>query len=88
MAAKAMFEKLGYDYKYIDGKSMNCEDTILYVCQKQDLIIQFNLLSKIVVYQMNNTMKEYEKIVMFITKELIQAINKQIEELGWLDKGE
>ena len=28
-------------------------------------------------------MKEYDKIAIFMTKEFIKAINKQIEELGW-----
>lgn len=81
MSAKEMFEKLGYTYKYIDGN--NCEDVIIYTHNTSWLIIQFNLLSKVVVYQTKNNWKEYDKIAIFITKELIQVINQQITELGW-----
>lgn len=83
MTAKEMFEELGYERKFVNNIKIQCEDVILYTHKKQDLIIQFNLFSQMVVYQMKNNMKEYDKIAIFITKELIQAINKQIEELGW-----
>ena len=83
MSAKEMFEELGYKYKYIDNKSINCEDVILYNHKELELVIQFNLFSKTVVYQTKNNMKEYDKIAIFMTKEFIKAINKQIEELGW-----
>lgn len=84
MTAKEMFENLGYTYKLIDNKNNNCEDVILYEHTINDSIIQFNLLSRLVVYQTKNTMQEYDKIAIFMTKEIIQAINKQCEELGWL----
>ena len=83
MTAKEMFEKLGYTYQYINNYKDNCEDVILYIHEKSGVIIQFNLISHVVVYQIDNKFKEYKKIGLFITKELIQAINKQIEELGW-----
>lgn len=83
MSAKELFEELGYNYQYIDNKNNNCEDVIIYTHNKSNVIIQFNLLSKMVVYQIKNTMQEYDKIALFITKELIQAINQQIIELGW-----
>lgn len=81
--AKEMFENLGYIYKYIDNKNNNCEDVIIYTHNKTNIIIQFNLFSQCVVYQFKNNAKEYDKIVIFITKELLQSINKQIEELNW-----
>lgn len=83
ITAKEMFEELGYEYKLIDNTSIQCEDVILYTHKKQKLCIQFNLFSRIVVYKIKNNMQEYENIVLIITKELIQAINKQIEELEW-----
>ncbi len=83
MTAKEMFEKLGYTYQYINNYKDNCEDVILYTHEKSGVIIQFNLFSQVVVYQIDNKFKEYKKIGLFITKELIQAINKQIEELEW-----
>ena len=83
MTAKEMFEKLGYTYQYINNNKDNCEDVILYTHEKSGVIIQFNLISQVVVYQIDNKFKEYKKIGLFITKELIQAINRQIEELRW-----
>ena len=82
-SVKEMFEELGYTYKLVDNTKIQCEGVIIYSHKTQDLIIQFNLWSKIVVYQIKNTMQGYDKIAIFITKELIRAINKQIEELGW-----
>lgn len=79
MSAKSMFEELGYTYKYVNGN--NCEDVIIYTQDKA--VIQFNLLSKVVVYQAKNNWKDYDKIAIFITKELVQAVNQQINELGW-----
>lgn len=85
MTAKEMFEELGYEYKFINNTKEQCEDVIVYSHKNQPVIIQFNLWSKIVVYQIKNTMKDYDKIAIFMTKELIKAINKQVEELGWND---
>lgn len=83
MTAKEMFEELGYTYEFVDNKDINCEDIILYTHSKQDLTFQFNLLSELVCMQMKNKFKDYDKVGLFLTKELITAINKQIEELGW-----
>lgn len=82
MTAKEMFEKLGYEYKFVKGDC--CEDTIQYFNLYRTKIgnypilpnIQFNLIGKCIVI---NDVK-------FICIELLQAINKQIEELGWLDE--
>lgn len=82
-SAREMFEELGYTYKYIDNKNNNCEDVIIYTHNKINSTIQFNLFSQCVVYQLKNNAKEYDKIVIFMTKELLKAINKQIEELNW-----
>ena len=83
--ARYLFEKLFYAYSYIDNKSLNAEDTIVYENTYLNAKIQFNLVSKVVYYQFDNKFKEYDKIGLFITKELIQAINLQIEELGWFE---
>lgn len=85
MKAKEMFEELGYKYKIIDNTKNQCEDVILCSHKKQELTIQFNLFSKLVCFQIKNKFEGYDKVVMFITKELLKAINKQIEELGWND---
>lgn len=83
MTAKEMFEKLDYKYKYISNEDINCENVILYTHSKQDLSIQFNLFSGLVCFQIKNKFEGYDKVAMFITKELLKAINKQVEELGW-----
>lgn len=76
---KEMFEKLGYEYDYIQND--NSEYTITY--HKDNLHIQFNLDSKQVVVQNDSSYQFYGYAVFFISKELLEAINKQIEELGW-----
>lgn len=81
--AKELFEELHYTYGYINNKINNCEDVIIYKNTYLDAIVQFNLLSKCIVYQVDNKWKDYDRIAMFITKELIIAINKQMEDLGW-----
>ena len=82
-SAREMFEELGYFYRYIKGDCS--EDVIQYqdfgrtVLRKEDLskyIIQFNLMSKCIV----------TTDLTFINIELLQAINQQCKELGWLDE--
>lgn len=87
MSAKEMFEKLGWSYDYVKGDC--CEDTIQCKDLNRTLLatrptelknlqpdIQFNLMSKFIA--INNSI--------FINIDLLNAINKQIEELGWLDE--
>ena len=78
-SAKEMFEELGYEYDYIQNK--NSEDTITY--HKDNLHIQFNLISKLIVFQNDTSYIYYGIATFFINKDLLKAINKQIEELGW-----
>ena len=84
MSAKEMFEKMGWSYEYVKGDcsedTIQCKDltrTMLLTCQNdlKNVLpnIQFNLISKcIVVYDL-----------MFINMNILNAINKQVEELGW-----
>lgn len=81
MTAKEMFEKLGYEYDFIQNK--NNEDTITY--HKDNLHIQFNLISKLVVLQNDTSHMFYNSAVFMINNDLLKAINKQIEELA--DRG-
>lgn len=78
-SAKEMFEELGYEYDYIQNK--NNEDTITY--HKDNLHIQFNLISKLIVFQNDTSYIYYAIATFFINKDLLKAINKQVEELGW-----
>ena len=74
---------MGYSYEYVKGDCV--EDVIRYknlrktILSKEDVSsydIQFNLLSKCVV--LNN--------FVFMNMVLLQAINQQCKELGWLDE--
>ena len=47
MEPRYMFEELGYDYDFVQNK--NSEDTITY--HKDNLHIQFNLISKLIILQ-------------------------------------
>lgn len=77
--ARDMFEDLGWDYDYIQNDL--AEDTITY--HKDNLHIQFNLISRLVVLQNDTSHMFYNTAVFFLNEELLKAINKQIEELGW-----
>ena len=83
MTAKAMFEKLWYKLKqcYVYERVITT-DTYYYVTS-----ISFNDRNFIhILTKMVGQGKEQD-IVSSLTLEELQAINKQIEELGWLDKG-
>ena len=79
MKAKEMFEQLGYEYDYV--QNVNCEDTITY--HKENLHVQFNLISKQVVLQNDTSHYFYNSATFFLDTKLLNAINKQIELLGW-----
>lgn len=74
--AKEMFKKLGYEYYEDDG--FEC-----YKKEKRKLIepdyISFNRLEREVF--MSNDSKNGNGVI--VDMELLHAINKQIEELGW-----
>lgn len=76
MTAKEMFEKLGY-------KLRNCRDFIYYLKTKDCLhfkVITFYTNKKIVNFQRVVGIEEKE---FNLTPKILQAINKQVEELGW-----
>ena len=77
-SAKEMFEKLGYEYYEDDG--FNC-----YKKEKRELIepnyISFNRLEREVF--MSNDSKNGNGVI--VNMKLLQAINQQINELGWND---
>ena len=77
--AKEIFEELGYEYNYIQIE--NCEDTITY--HKDNLHIQFNLISKLVVLKNDTSHMFYNSATFMINNNLLKAINKQVEELNW-----
>lgn len=79
-SAKEMFEELGYDY------SINPDDTIEIYKVWEDC--ECNLHHDIVVCIKNKKCIDIslEDVGIRVYKQLIEAINKQIEELGWIDE--
>ena len=77
MSAKEMFKKLGYKRKrkgYDRNYMAYCKDNL-------EIKIIFDLEEK-------TFLKKYRYGSMSIKLDELKAINKQIEELGWLDKEE
>ena len=75
-SAKKLFEELGYEYYEDDG--FNC-----YKKEKRELIepdyISFNRLEREIF--MSNNSKNGNGVM--VDMKLLQAINKQVNELGW-----
>ena len=71
MSAKEMFEKLGWEYY-----SPLCDsNTITYIKEVHDGYMYYRL--EFFLYSREISIDTY------ITLDLLKAINKQIEELGW-----
>ena len=68
MTAKEMFEKLGYKER---------EETYCLNCEKS--FINYKTLN--IIYFDNDKTIDVQNMI--ISYELLQAINKQVEELGW-----
>lgn len=75
MTAKEMFEKLEYIRPYYEK-----DHTIEYISYQEDDFYGRTLKTSIIFNKRTKSIK----IVGIITLEELQAINKQIEELGWL----
>lgn len=80
-----MFEKMSWSYEYVKGnysedtiQRKDLTRTIVFPCQKYKLLpnMQFCTISKCIV--IND--------LTFINLDILQAINQQCEELGWLDE--
>lgn len=77
MSARELFEKLGF---YVHGE---CEEVIWYKEKKGEFLrnVRFNNEFKIIDLWLINRLGE--RVDINISIDLLQAINKQIEELGW-----
>ena len=76
MSAKEMFEKLGYELK-------QGIDFLLYVLESEEnpdiqYYIEFDTDVKTIIIDTN-----HKDFINDITLKELQAINKQVEELGW-----
>lgn len=83
MTAKEMFEKLDYHIK---------EEYDYKIVYKRGTLPRLNhnnsaLPKKITFWnELNSIDFEYGRLGSYLYLELLQAINKQVEELGWLDE--
>ena len=75
MKAKEMFEKLGYKL------FINADTEICYMSKENKWFISFYLDEKVIQCSEN----DFYTTSIGITLEELQAINKQVEELGWYE---
>lgn len=81
MSAKEMFKELGYELVFEN-------EEVLRYRKNKNLDVEFwKVYEKITGEKMRKYIKvsNVRNIPYFISVELLKAINKQIEELGWLD---
>lgn len=76
MSAKEMFEKLGYEFEITEYDDFKPDYN--YV-DKNDNVIYFDLEDKELIF-----IPSTKQFIIRKPLELLQAINKQLEELGWL----
>lgn len=75
MTAKEMFEKLGFKQERCDSLFI---DYVIYD-NKNEYAICFRLSNKDIDIVNNTFNREYD----YLKMPILQAINKQVEELGW-----
>ena len=94
MNAKEMFEKLGYEYYEEDDRTKGKRIVYLKATHTPDKLNTEYINFKKIIFALNGfeieewiTNAYIERIInidnQFINLDLLQAINKQCEELGW-----
>ena len=79
MSAKEMFEKLGYEQENWCFEDENTIDEIIYTRKDRFASnVTFRISNKCV-----KVHRKKERISAWCDMRLLQAINKQVEELGW-----
>lgn len=81
--AKTMFEKLGYEQEKDDKIHITYYNGNFENKQRCDKQITFDLESESFVAYSPFELSDYEDCSVFINIKELQAINKQVEELGW-----
>lgn len=90
MSAKEMFEKLGYklvneneDYITYENINKKRENIYIHSIKKEQ---NNSALPKFITFwfALKDIDFEYGRLGSYVYFELLQAINKQVEELGWL----
>lgn len=81
-SAKEMFEELGYKQEENDKRYISY---CLHYYEDKDCMrkIVFDLQYKIFLAYSPYNLEKYEDCSIFIELKELQAINKQVEELGW-----
>lgn len=74
--ADEMFEELGYE------TSEKLKNGIVYLKEEEDEDIEISFID----YDDYGKTVEVDKFSNLITMQELQAINKKVEELGWLDE--
>lgn len=85
MSAKEMFEKLGYKQEKDDKIHITYYNGNFENKQRCDKQITFDLESKSFIAYSPYELNDYEDCSVFIDMQELQAINKQVEELEWLE---
>ena len=89
MDAKSMFDELGYEFIDYSDRSHDIARCIIYKRKRKNnqgcwLEIVFNLYDKdIDIYMCDYN--EFKKLRSNLSIKELQAINKQVEELGWVN---
>ena len=81
MSAKEMFEKIGYEYHCYDSEEVTYRKEDRQWRENGRILICFDLLNKEI--ELGFKGKTSGNLPIFISLEELQAINKQVEELGW-----
>lgn len=82
MSAKEMFEKLGYEYHQYDSEEITCIKQDRQWRKIGTITICFDLINKELELGFKGEISG--NLPVFIKYQELQAINKQVEELGWL----
>ena len=82
MKAKEIFEKLGFRQSFFGAKDNKC---MIYDTENENTYVMFKSSTKEIKFC--GSFKNKVDVVNFsMDIQLLQAINKQVEELGWLDE--
>ena len=79
MSVKEMFEELGYTQSFFGSKDNKC---MIYNLKDGDTYIMFKPSTKEIKY-CGVFINKVDCVNFSMDMKLLQAINKQIEELGW-----
>lgn len=82
MSAKEIFEKLGYKYHQYDSEEITCIKQDRQWREDGRIMISFDLLNKEIELSFQGDISL--SLPVFLSTKELQAINKQVEELGWL----